>query len=341
MDKKVSTTSTKTEILNAYTELLDKMNESKQDNPKTEQEKKIKESTVASASALSDEKIIGQISSLKLAVNSSLDKIEDDLAGEYQKLVKIKEAISIEEQRLNDYYQINAGADSLAVILAAQKEKKAEFENEMATQRSTFEEEMKINKVKWEKEGKEAEEKRKELEDSIKKQRVREEEEYLYNLQLTRKKDKDQYEQKKASLEKDLAEKQDLFENEIKSREQAVMMTENELKELRTKVEKFPAELELAVQAALKETNARLDRDYKFEKQLSTKEHESEIKLKSQQLESLQLRIKDLEVQLKQAQAKVESSELNTKEITLKAIESSGQIKFVEKTRDEIKDSAK
>jgi hypothetical protein len=337
MDKKVSTTSTKTEILNAYTELLEKVNESKQDNPKTEQEKKVRESTVALASALSDEKIIGQISTLKLTVNSSLDKIEDDLAGEYQKLVKIKDAIAIEEQRLSDYYQINAGADSLAVILAIQKEKKAEFENEISTRRREFEEEIRIVRLKWEKEGKEVEEKRKELEDSIKKQRVREEEEYQYNLQLTRKKDKDLYEQKKVSLEKDLTEKRELFENEIKSREQAVMMTENELKDVRARVERFPAELEQAIQAAVKENNTRLDRDYKFEKQLSAKEHESEIKLKGQQLESLQLRIKDLEAQLKQAQAKVENSELNTKEITLKAIESSGQIKFIEKNREEIK----
>jgi hypothetical protein len=55
------------------------------------------------------------------------------------------------------------------------------------------------------------------------------------------------------------------------------------------------------------------------------------MKLKNQQVESLLARIKDLETQLKQAYAKAESAESNTKEITLKAIQSSGQIKIIEK----------
>ena len=43
MEKKVTPTSTKTEILKAYNELLIKTQESKQDNPKADQEKRIKE----------------------------------------------------------------------------------------------------------------------------------------------------------------------------------------------------------------------------------------------------------------------------------------------------------
>ena len=93
----------------------------------------------------------------------------------------------------------------------------------------------------------------------------------------------------------------------------------------------FPAELEKAVQSAIKETTAQLEKEHKFEKQLLLKDHEGEIKLKSQQIESLLAKIKDLEIQLKQAYAKAENAENNTKEITLKAIQSSGQIKIIEK----------
>lgn len=331
MDKKISPVSTKTEILNAYNDLLQKIQETKQDNPKTEQEKKIKEATVTNATSLSDEKIIGQISSLKLALNTTLDKIEDDLSGEYQKLRGIREAISIEEQRLHDFYQINAGADSLAAILAAQKVKKEEFETEIATKRREFDEEMKTEKLNRDKEAKLREEQRKEQDESLKKQRAREEEEFQYNLQLTHKKEKDQYEQKKSLLEKEITEKKVSFENEMNAREQAVASVEKELSELRQKSEKYSADLEKAIQAAIKETTNQLDKDHKFDKQLLLKEHEGEMKLKNQQHESLQVRIKDLETQLKQAYAKTENAESNTKEITLKAIQSSGQIKFIEK----------
>ena len=331
MEKKLTPASTKSEILKAYNELLNKTQETKQDSPKEEQEKKIRETTVAEAAGLTDEKIIGQISSLKLSLNSTLDKIEDDLTSEYQKLLKIREAIDIEDQRLKDFYQINAGADSLAAILAAQKEKKEEFEREMTVRKNEFEEQLKNEKLNRDKETRLWEEKRKETEEALKKQRSREEEEYQYNLKLARKKDQDQYDQKKAMLEKELTQKRESFESEINSREQAVAAAEKELTELRSKAQKFPEELEKAVQAAIKETTAQLDKEHKFEKQLLLKDHDGEIKLKSQQIESLLAKIKDLEIQLKQAYAKAENAENNTKEITLKAIQSSGQIKIIEK----------
>jgi hypothetical protein len=331
MEKKLSPSSTKTEILKAYNELLGKIQESKQESPKLEQEKKSKEAIVKEAAELTDEKIIGRISSLKLDLNTTLDRIEDDLDAEYQRLIKIREAISIEDQRLKDLYQINAGADSLAAILAAQKERKNEFELEMAERKKAFEEETKAEKLSRDKENKLWEEKKKEAEENLKKQRSREDEEYQYNLQLTRKKDKDQYEQKKASLDKEFAERRTSFENEINTREQAIAAAEKELTELRLKAEKFPNDLENTVQAALKESTLRLEKENKFEKQLLLKDHEGEMKLKNQQIESLMSRIKDLEVQLKQAYTKAENAESNTKEITLKAIQSSGQIKIIEK----------
>jgi len=331
MEKKVTPTSTKTEILNVYNQLLDKMQESKRDNPKDEQEKKIREANVAGAADLSDEKIIGQIGSLKLTLNTTLDKIEDDLIIEFQRLLKIREAIATEDNRLKEFYQINAGADSLAAILAVQKEKKLEFENEMVFRKSEFEEELKAQKLNRDKEARLSEEKRKEAEELLKKQRSREEEEYNYNLQLARKKDQDLYLQMKTILEKELVEKRASFENEFTSREQIITVAEKELTELRAKTEKFPVELEKAVQSAIKETTARLDKDNKFENQLLQKDHEGEMKLKNQQIESLQARVKDLEVQVKQAYSKAETAENNTKEIRIKAIQSSGQIKIIDK----------
>ena len=255
MEKKVTPTSTKTEILKAYNELLVRTQESKQDSPKADQEKKIKEATVTEAAALTDESIIRQISTLKLTLNGTLDRIEDDITAEFQKLLKIREAIAIEDQRLKDFYQINAGADSLAAILAAQKEKKEEFEREMSLKKAEFDEQLRTEKTSREKETKLFEEKRKEAEEALKKQRSREEEEYQYNLKLARKKDQDQYDQKKAVLEKELVQRKESFESEINAREQLVSAAEKELAELRTKAENFPSELDLAVQAAIKNTN--------------------------------------------------------------------------------------
>ncbi len=330
MEKKISSTGTKNEILNAYNELLERIKQSKQDIPIAMQEKKSREETMAIVSDISDEKIIQQISALKVEISTLLDKLEEGLIGEIRKLNKIKEASLLEEKRLNELYQINAEADSLAAILGAQKEKKQEFDNEMAEKRKMYETKLK-----------ELEDKHKELELELKKKREREEEEYQYNLQLTRKKEKDIYDQKKATLEKELNEKRITFENEIKSREQALKEAETELADLRKKAESFSTELEKAVQNAIKETTAKLEKEYKFEAQLKLKEHEGEVKLKNIYIESLQAKIKDLEAQLKQALQKAESAEQNTKEITIKAIENSGQVKIVEKSKEESADRAR
>jgi hypothetical protein len=57
MEKKISLTNTKSEILNAYNELLKRIQDSKQESPKAEQEKKVKEATVEGAAKLTDEEI--------------------------------------------------------------------------------------------------------------------------------------------------------------------------------------------------------------------------------------------------------------------------------------------
>ena len=310
--KKVSSSNTKNEILKAYNELLDQLKEAKSQDPQKEMETKRREEILKEVSGQSDEKIIQQIASLKVSLNGSLDSIEDQLNTSFKKLNKTQEAIKIQEDRLKELYQINAEADSLAALIASQKEKKSEFENYMAEE-----------KARWDKEQKEREEQRKEEEEMLKKQRKREEEEYNYKIQQKRKIESDQYEEKKNKQEKELKEKKEAFEQEIKSREQAVAESENELQDLRKQVEEFPATLQKEVDNAIKITTENLKKEYDYEKLLKAKEYESELKLHTQTITNLQNRIKDLELQLKQAYSKIDSAENNVKDITIKAIESS------------------
>lgn len=310
--KKVSTTNTKNEILKAYNDLLHQVKEEKAPEPRKEMEIKKREETLGEATGQSEEKIIHQIASLKLTLNTSLDNIEDQLNSSYKKLQKTLDALRIGEERLKELYQINAEADSLAALIAAQKEKKAEFERFMIEERS-----------KWDKGQKELSALRKEEEDALKKNRKREEEEYIYSIQQKRKIETDQYEEKKSRLEREMNEKKQTFENEIRNREQAVAESEKELRNLQKQVEGFPETLRKAIENAVKEAEDVLTREFNHKKELETREHAGEISLKNQTIENLQGRIKDLEIQLKQAASKVDSAEQNIKQITIKAIESS------------------
>lgn len=356
MKQEVSSKNTKNQILEAYEELLEKVKEQKSEEPKKLQEEVHKKELVGKVSQNSTEGIITNIGALKVGIAKELDKLSEQLTSEYRKLEDIQKAIALEQQNLEDLYQVTANADSLAAMLMAQKEKKAQFEAEMAerkaateeelkikkesldgkiaTEKEAFENTMRLQKEQWKVEQQKWNDQQKEQKETTEKQRKREEEEYLYNLKLTRKKETDLYEEKKAKMEKELADKKIAFDKEMAERETDVLANENELKELRSKAANFPKELDAAVVSTEKLVSERLSREFKFEKELNAKQNEGELKLKDQTIGTLQSKIKDIEASLKELSNKTSIAEATSKDIAMKAIESARNVHVIEKVRE-------
>jgi hypothetical protein len=330
----LSTKNTKNEILAAYDELLQKTQESKTEEPKKVQEKQIQETIVKTAAASSYDGIVKNLSNMKIELSSSLDKLGDRFVSEFKKFEELQQAIQIEKKSLEDLYQLSVTTDSLSVMLLAQKEKKKQYEDEMAALKSKFEEDMSQSRLQWKKQQEETTEKLKEDADTLKKNRQRDEEDYQYTLKLTRKKETDLYEEKKAKLEKELAEKKATFEKDFAEREAKIKSAEKELAELKARNEAFPAEMEKAISAAVKNETARLKIENGFEKDLTAKQTEGEMKLKEQTILALQSKIKDLELTIKELTTKAVTAEASVKDIAIKAIESSSKIQFVEKSKE-------
>ena len=141
MAKKVSPTNTKAQILDAYNELLKELEARVNDNPKEQKERLEKKEIVKNAVANTEKNISKNISTLKANLLESLSDIEKDLTNEYKRLSDIRQAIEIEKKNLEDLYEITASTDTLAAILLAQKEKKQEFEEEMALRKEEMERE--------------------------------------------------------------------------------------------------------------------------------------------------------------------------------------------------------
>lgn len=330
----LSTKNTKNEILAAYEELLQKAQESKTEEPKKVQEKQIQETIVKTAAASSYDGIVKNLSNMKIELSSSLDKLGDKFVSEFKKFEELQQAIQIEKKSLEDLYQLSATTDSLSVMLLAQKEKKQQYEEEMSALKSKFEEEMVQAKLQWKKQQEDTAEKIKEEADALKKNRQREEEDYQYNQKLTRKKETDLYEEKKARLEKELAEKKAAFEKEFAEREAKIKSAEAELAELKARNEAFPAEMEKAISVAVKNATEKLKIENGFEKELTAKQTEGELKLKEQTILTLQSKIKDLELTIKELTTKAVTAEASVKDIAIKAIESSSKIQIVEKAKE-------
>ena len=317
MAKKISMTSTKNEMLAAYNELLKQM-ESKTEEPKAVQQQLKKQETVKQVSGLSVDSIIKNITDLKMNVTGTLDKLEEQMTITFKEFEKIKEAVNVEKEDLEELYQITANAHTLSALLTAQKQKQEAFENEseeLRQQRKQEETNM-LNELK-------------ETKVSIEKERKREEEEYKYNLKIERKKEQDTYEEKKLKLEKELEEKKSLFEKEMAEREATVKLTEDELSELRKKADEFPKILEKELAGVQKETEGRLHQQFEFESQLTENKTSGQFKLNDQTIETLKDKIKDQEALIKQLTQKVDGSEESVKQIALKALDTSGKERIV------------
>ena len=345
MESKVSVKNTKNQIMDAYNDLLKKLQGQKSEEPKKVQEQQQKMELTDKAKSMTNQGIIKGIAELKVGISSELDKLGEMFITEQKKFDDLQKAISIEKQNLEDLYQLSANTDSLAAMMLAQKEQKEKFEQGMAQRESELSDKIKTEKEKheteilekralWKKEQSEQDAAAKEKAASLKKEREREEEEYLYSLKLNRKKESDQYEEEKQKLEKELTDKKAAFEKEFRERTAKIEEAEAELNELRKKNAEFPKELERAVNAAVKETSDKLNTEHKFEIKLRDKEVEGELKLKDQTIGALSSKIKEIEASIKEMSQKTATAESSVKDIAMKAIESASKPYYFEKKKE-------
>jgi len=313
----VSAKNTKSEILDAYKELLSSVKQAKEE-PRVVQQRQKDEEKVKKAEELSADEIIQRIADLKTHVSGTLDKLEEKMTGAYKEFANLREAIDVEKKNLEELYQVSYNAHSLVTLMLAQEKQKEEFEQEMAEKRTAWKvEEEKMN------------EEMNESKENLNKKREREKEEYDYNLKIARKKDQDEYLEKKTRQEKELLDKRTQFEQEMKEREAMLKEAESELAELRKKNDAFPEILNKEKEKVAKETEAKLKQEYNYEKQLTESSSLAEIKLKDQIIESLKMKIKDQENLIRELSGKVKLSEESVQKIAIKALDSSGRERFI------------
>jgi len=323
METPINPKSTKNEILAAYENLLKQIRAEKKEEQPSEQATKERNMPLKHTDDVSFEGIVKSIADQKISLTSSLDKLENQLLERFKQLTALQEAVANQEKYLNELYSIKANADSLAALIEAQKVKKMEFERELSELQRTFD----AKKVDFERE-------LKEYNDKTQRERKREEEEYRYNIAISRKKEADVYEEKKLKLDKDLQEKRESFEREVKEFEASKAEIETELAELRKRAKDFPHELESAVKQAEINLEQRLQVQFSHERELSAQKTENELKLRDQTITTLKDKIKEQEQLIKQLSEKATIAENSVKDIAIKALESSSSIRVLEKTKE-------
>lgn len=329
MTDEISAKNTKNEILDAYHDVLKKLKESKKINKQEQMAIEEKKEVVETASKSTTEEIVKNLAELKLALVKSLEEIEERLLTSHKKLVTLQQAIEIQTKELSDIHEIKINADTLTALLMAQKEKTDSFETGMKERQQTLEQEITQKRIQWKKEQDEFELAKKDHEAQTKKTRQREEEEYIYQRDLLRQKEKHQYESEKELLEKELTLQRISLEKDFEEREEKLITQEQEFKVLKEKAEKFPAELQKAIQETEKSVTERLKFKYDYESKLTQKEVEGERKLYQQMISALEAKVNQLETQVKHLADKTNQANLQVQDIAVKAIEGASHQRYI------------
>lgn len=330
--KKLSTSNTKQEMLDAYGDLLKQMEEKRDAEAPPEQKvaEKATREVVAVADSLSVDSIIRDISGLKAEVGKMLTTLTDRLDQEVGRYDAVKRAIAEKENELSEIYEIQKAASSLSALIESQNMKREEFETDMASRKEALSSEMDETRFEWQKEKAQRSAELKEQEAAEAKRRAREKEEYDYSLQRERQSARDAFEKEKVGLEeekerleRELALRRERTDREFAEREQAIARQEQELADLRARVASFPRELEITVAGEVKAAVEKVQTEGKFRLDLVQKEFEGERNVLQGRIASLESVLKDQSAQLLKLNEQVEKSYSQVQAIAVKAVEGS------------------
>ena len=321
--KKITMKNLKKEMLAAYNEVVQQLEEQRAVELKPEKaiEEKRLEEAVEVTDSLSTEGIVQEVSTLKLEVGKLLSQLSDRLEEEVGKYRQVRQAVEAKQKELQEIYEIEKSALSLAALIEAQHQKRQQTEAELAVRKEELTREIETLRTEWGKEKQVHAAEVKERDADEQKRREREKEEYVYVFQREQQLAREQFEDEKARLEREITNRREQMEKELADREKAVVEKETELNELREQASAFPKELESAVKQAVKEAVQRVELEAKNREELLTKEFDGERNVLNTRIESLEKTAAEQNEQIAKLSQQVEKSYSQVQDIATKAIE--------------------
>jgi len=332
--KKLSMSSTKQEMLDAYNAVLNELKEKEEaelrPEKKLEEKKKAEVLKVAdSVSSLSVDGIAREIAGLRADVAKALGQILDNVEREADKFRKTTEAVQLKEGELQELYAIEKEAVTLSALVEAQQRKRQEFDSKMVQDKEDAQKEMENTKRQWDSDKKAREIESKEWDAAEKKRREREKEEFEYGFKREQRLAKEALQDEKVKMEREMGMRKAELEADLATREAAVAAREPELAELQKKASMAPKEMEAAVTKAVKEATERLTGEAKNREELMKKEFEGERNVLRSRIESLEATTKEQRDQITKLSQQLDKSYQKVEEMAVKALETSSTAQSV------------
>jgi hypothetical protein len=342
--------STKQELLDAYNEVLQQLQEKDKTQLKPDQKvQERKESQVLGAvKEATADGVLQRINQFKQDTAKTLADLGDKLAAEVDKCNQVQEAIDIKERELKEIYDIGRAASTLAALIEAQRQEKERFEQQMAEEKERLTEEIESIRDQWKREKAEHDVQIKEQDALEAKRRQRQQEEYRYAFEREQQLARDKFEDEKAKLlsEKTQIEQQmkavkEQTEKELQEREKAVAEREKEFASLQAQVQEFPKRLETAVGVAVKDTTERTQREAKYQQDLQQKDFDGQKNVLTARIQSLEKAVKEQAEQIARLSQQQEAAYQKVQDVAVKAIEGASKMGSFSSLVHTLKEQAK
>ena len=348
--KKITEKTTKKEMLAAYHDLLEQIEDQKNQelDPEKMKEEKKNAKLVDEVKSITPDKVVTTIGNLKKDISVKLDAVSTDLEGESEKLIKLQEAIKIKNNELNEIYEIERNAFTLFALIESQKKKREEFEVQMTQEKEELENQISEMRELWKKEKEQHQIEIKEREAAEKKTREREKEEYIYEFNREKELAKNTFEDEKSKMEKELSQMKDKAEREImektaelNEREKTIEEKEKNVKDLELKVVALEKEIETAVETAAKETSEKITGEYTAKIELMKNQNEGAQNVMAEKIKQLESVITDLKKHNDKLSSQLEAAYRKVEDVALKALESSSSSKAFSKIENMLSEKSR
>ena len=326
----ISMTNTKKEILEAYNQALEKITnlENKLLKPEKKIEEKKEQSLIVQAKKIVDDNLEKTFGNLKSHLDTVLSEAFGKIDEQVKKYQTMEEVISFKEKELQEIYEIEKTSYTLAALIEAQNEKSTNYESEMEELKKTLEQEIEILRNTIAQEKVDYENEIKDIKERDKINRERENEEFKYNFKrekiMAENKLNDELDLKRREFETKIEQKQ----KELETRGNSIKTNENELFDLRKRVDSFDENQAAAVEKAKTETTERVKLSLKHELELTEKQYAGEKEVLLTKISALELKVKEQSDMIKSVSNKLESSYEKVQNVAVKAIEGASKSNY-------------
>ena len=298
MTEKITDKSTKATILSAYKEAQKEIRRLQREKPQqTSDAVKVEKPELYTAEAIARD-----IAAIKNNFVYGFNELESQLIKRTDQLTVLESEIIAQEAKLAEVHEITREADTLAALKYACETERADHQQTLSERQASFDEQMKDQRTKWQ----------------------REKEEYEYERDKQRAREKEEGERAQEELERNIAERQGEFERSIEERlvklDQREAVCEKLEEEIESIQEKHADEISTEVQRAILATEAS-----------SKHEYETETRLLDQKVNSLTEVIGALRTENKELKEELKAINKMANEVAQQAVQSNKVIHLSEK----------